>query len=196
MILSGVPIGDRPKNHEGIMGCNQQPWLVIESIDFLEKNISSNHIGFEFGSGSSTFWFSKISKKIYSVESDQDWYNNVLEKIKENSIENIDASCIKCEMLPIWDKDTEIGDEYDDYSKKIIDSGIDFDYVLVDGVARSLCILSSIKKIKPGGFLIIDNSERPAYWEAMSQIPKDWIINVFKNDVDTTTIFQRPLNFF
>jgi hypothetical protein len=191
MFLSGIPIGNRPPDHETIMGNNQQPWFTSEAIDFLENKISKSQIGFEFGSGSSTFWFSKLTSKICSIESDVNWHNLVFSEIKKHDIKNIDLHCVECNMLQVWDEDTEKSGSYEKYSNKILEYDVEFDYVIVDGVARSLCILNSIKKIKPGGFLIIDNSERPAYWDAMSYIPSQWKVNVFKNKVDTTTIFQK-----
>jgi len=192
MILSGIEVGNRPDSHIGIMGTNQQPWLPVEAIEFLEKNLSSSGIGFEFGSGSSSFWFSKLTEKLYSIESDILWHEMMLVLAEQNSITNINFSCISCDMLPIWDNDTEIGGNYDLYSDEINKYDFNFDYILVDGVARSLCIKNSISKINPGGFLIIDNAERPAYWESMKNIPSSWDRYEFVNSVDTTLIFVKP----
>lgn len=191
MFFSGIEIGDRPESHRGIMGTNQQPWLPIEAIDFLEKNLKKNHIGFEFGSGSSTFWFSKLTRKIISLESSKDWNSMIHRKCLENSIENINLNLVECEMLPIWDNDIEIGGNYDLYSSKILQFNHNFDYILVDGVSRSLCIENSIQKINIGGYLIIDNAERPAYFQAMDMIPKEWEVYEFRNPVDLTKIFKR-----
>jgi len=193
MLLSGIQVGSRPDSHIEMMGTNQQPWLPVEAIEFLENNLSSSGIGFEFGSGSSSFWFSKLTSKLYSIESDISWHKMMLGLAEENSITNIKFSCISCDMLPIWDNDTEIGGGYDLYSNKITEYDFNFDYILVDGVARSLCIKNSISKINPGGFLIIDNAERPAYWESMKNIPSSWDKYEFVNPVDTTLIFVKPL---
>jgi hypothetical protein len=192
MILSGIEIGGRPDGHKNIMGNNQQPWFTIEAIEFLEKNLGKNQVGFEFGSGSSTFWFSKLTDRIYSVESDRSWYNLVTSKIDEFFLKNIELECVECDMLPIWDGDTEKEESHYEYAGKILEYDFDFDYVSVDGVARSLCIINAIKKIKPGGFLIIDNAERPAYHDSFSSIKEEWVSHIFQNEVDTTLILQRP----
>ena len=134
---SGIPIGERPEGHSEIMGNNEQPWLPIEAIDFLYSRLDENFIGFEFGSGSSTFWFSKFTRKIYSVDSSLEWHLSILEKIKENSIDNIFSMVKECEMLPIWDKDLEISEKHIEYSSSILDFEFNFDYILVDGVSRS-----------------------------------------------------------
>ena len=41
-----------------------------------------------------------------------------------------------------------------------------FDFVLVDGRARVACVKRALAKIKPGGAIMLDNSDRPAYAEA------------------------------
>jgi hypothetical protein len=188
---SGIPIGDRPENHVGIMGNNEQPWLPIEAIDFLYLNLNKKSIGFEYGSGSSTFWFSKFTDSIYSIENSSNWYFEISKKIEENSIENIFYFHRDCKMLPIWDIDLENTKEYVEYSSSILDFDIKFDYILIDGVARSLCIQNSINKLNSGGYLIIDNAERPGYWESMEKIPKDWEILEFSNSVDKTLIYRK-----
>lgn len=193
MIESGIPVGKRPESHLGIMGTNQQPWLPIESINFLSENLKKNFIGFEFGSGSSSFWFSNLTIKLYSVESDPIWFKMMLDIASLNKIQNIEFSCVEAEMLPIWDVDIENSGNYKIYSDKIFQVDSQFDYILIDGVGRSLCIENSINKLKSGGFLIIDNSERPAYWNAIEKIPVDWKRYEFINSIDTTLIYQKPL---
>ena len=42
-----------------------------------------------------------------------------------------------------------------------------FDLISIDGVARSSCIKASIPKLKKGGYLMLDNSEREEYQEAI-----------------------------
>ena len=188
---SGIPIGDRPQNHFEIMGNNEQPWLPVEAIDFLYSKLNKKSIGFEYGSGSSTFWFSKFTDKIYSIENNPDWYSEISKKIKENSIENIFYFHKNCKMLPIWDIDFENTIEYEEYSSAILSFDVKFDYIIIDGVARSLSIQNSIDKLKDGGYLIIDNAERPAYWESMRKIPQNWEILEFSNPVDKTLIYRK-----
>jgi hypothetical protein len=83
-MFSDIHIGQRPADHQNIMGKTNQPWLVTESISFLFDKLDRSKVGFEFGSGSSTFWFSKFSKEIFSLESDRNWYELITKTIKEN----------------------------------------------------------------------------------------------------------------
>ena len=43
-----------------------------------------------------------------------------------------------------------------------------FDLVFVDGMARLSCIFHALSKIRPGGYLLLDNSDLPEYKEARS----------------------------
>jgi hypothetical protein len=94
-------------------------------------------------------------------------------------------------MLPIWDKDLETSEKYVGYSSSILDFQFNFDYILVDGVSRSLCIQNSIDKLNLGGYLIIDNAERPAYQEGIQKIPSEWEIFEFSNSIDKTLIYRK-----
>ena len=191
MFASGIKVGQRPESHEKIMGNNQQPWLPIEAIEFLESSLDKNHIGFEFGSGSSSFWFSGLTKEIYSIESDREWYKMMVDLSASHNVKNINFDCIECDMLPIWDNDTEYGENYDLYGKKIKEYEFNFDYIFIDGVARSLCILNSIDKLNIGGYLIIDNAERPAYKKSLDLIPENWECIKFECSVDTTLVYRK-----
>jgi hypothetical protein len=192
-MYSGIDIGERPKGHLDIMGNTQQPWFHIDAVSFLFSKLDKSHSGFEFGSGSSTFWFSKFTNKIISVESCNEWYDLIEKKIKETQVKNINYIYSSCEMLEIWEYDKERGGDYEKYAGTILDFKNNFDYISVDGVARSMCICNSINKLNPGGYLIIDNSERPAYWEAISTIPENWERFIFKNQVDQTSIYRKPI---
>lgn len=190
-MYSDIHIGTRPSEHNEIMGSTNQPWLVKESIEFLFDRINSNHNIFEFGSGSSTFWFSKFANRVYSIESDKKWYQEVHKTIISNNISNIEINLKECDMKYITTVDTEYEDIYKDYANSINDFKMSFDFILIDGVARTLCIKNALHKLKPNGFLIIDNAERPAYHSGIELIPKSWNKYEFSCSVDTTLIYEK-----
>ena len=45
-----------------------------------------------------------------------------------------------------------------------------FHIIIVDGRDRVLCVQSSLPKLKSGGWLILDNSERPEYGAAIDMM--------------------------
>lgn len=126
-----------------------KPWLTQKSVEFLEFWLKSADIGFEWGSGRSTIWFSKHVKKIISIEHNKNWYQKVNEDIILKKINNIELNYIELE---------EKDNNYSNIINKF-DDGF-FDFVLVDGRKRDECVLSCLNKIKNGGILIIDNIER------------------------------------
>lgn len=55
-------------------------------------------------------------------------------------------------------------DHYDDNS---------FDLVMVDGRARNACLWHARRKVKPGGYLVLDNAEREGYSAAIG-LMEEW----------------------
>jgi predicted O-methyltransferase YrrM len=141
---------------------------------------------FEYGSGGSTIYLAKKGERIVSVEHDAQWYQAVNENLKRYQISNVEYIL----KVPLK-KDTAIRDPADPYSYssgfkrqlqgsgfkkefqgmdfseyvKTIDNFEDhyFDVILIDGRARSSCIMHSVNKVKSNGVIILDNSDRKRY---------------------------------
>ena len=113
-----------------------EPWLVESAIQLIEKYLYSR-LGkvFEFGSGSSTKWFADRCKETVSVEHDER-FDQII-------------PCVKQFFQPR---------PYNQVIETFQDNY--FDLILVDGRDRAKCIESSIPKLKSGGWLVLDNSER------------------------------------
>ncbi len=159
------------------------PWLVPESVLFLEKWLQKNMKGFEFGSGRSTKWFTNKVSFYYSIEGNLEWYNKTIDANKKN----IQAG--RCEIVY-----RDIGDqlEIDLNKKNTYANSLSkfqnnyFDFGLVDGHFRYECIQKSLDKIKKGGILIIDNTD------AIDEI--EFLFNKYKyktfsNGISVTSIF-------
>lgn len=132
------------------------PWLTESSILLLESWIKSSDIGYEWGSGRSTIWFASRSAKIISVESNNIWFEKISKVAKsENLISKIDYHHISC---PFEDYEEINCHEYCDQILSYPDRT--FDFILVDGLMRLKCLENSIKKVKIGGIIILDNSDR------------------------------------
>lgn len=193
MFKSGIPIGTRPASHTpNIMGTNEEPWMSRDSISFIYSKISNmeNKKLLEFGSGSSTAWFLKVLNcNVTSIEHDKYWLDNVKNKIPDN---------LQFNWTPVFKPPVPSGnckgssDElfYDDYVHSI-DNMEKFDIIIVDGRARSHCILNSIDKLNKGGLFIVDNAERHYYKKAIDKIPKQWFKYVFPCPVDTTIVWHK-----
>ncbi|TMI90033.1 MAG: class I SAM-dependent methyltransferase [Bacteroidetes bacterium] len=165
---------------------------------------------FEYGSGGSTFFWASRVKHITSVEHDRSWFEKIKMVLKEKKITNVDYVLSEPSSIPDFGKkqfqiasDYISGDQsyngksFETYAKTI-DNFPDemFDLIVVDGRARPSCILHSLKKIKRGGYLVVDNSERKYYLSGFDL--SSWGTWIFFGPVpysynfSRTSIFQKP----
>jgi len=132
------------------------PWLSRSAILLLDNWLKPTDIGFEWGSGRSTIWFAKRVKKIISIEDNHNYYLYVKSRIiKEKLNDKIDLNFIPCELCEQDEPETHL---YADFILNFPDEY--FDFILVDGNIRILCMERAISKIKRGGMLILDNANR------------------------------------
>ncbi|MDF2456946.1 MAG: FkbM family methyltransferase [Cytophagaceae bacterium] len=122
------------------------PWLTYPFITFLEKRLNKDLDVFEYGSGDSTFWYAQRVKSVDAVEHHYQWYQYVNSKKTDNTrIYHIalDYSGRYCKAIEMTQKK--------------------YDVVIVDGRDRNKCLEEALKALKPGGVVILDNSERGKY---------------------------------
>ena len=112
------------------------PWLPLTAIKYLKCKIKKNYKGIEFGSGNSTFFFSKLCKELVSYENNYLFYKEILKSKKKN------IKIIYSKKYP-----SLIKNQKNNY----------YDFCLVDGLSRDLCIYNVLPKLKKKSFLIIDN---------------------------------------
>ena len=157
------------------LGNKNTPWLAQETVEFLKSNLKKDMVGLEYGSGFSTSFLADRSKLVVSIEHNKEWFDKIEAMIEENNIKNIQyiysAENDPCDKS--IDQVVKILKEVDDFPFKTnFLSYIDqvnqfednyFDYVIIDGRARVESFLASFEKLKKGGYMILDNSERPRY---------------------------------
>lgn len=128
--------------------CNQNPLPLYSypAIEYLNSLDFENKKVFEFGSGiSSLYWLSK-KVDLVSVENDQRWFDEILNRVKTQKYSNH-------RYLFLSDPNS--------YVNSILEFSDDyFDVIVVDGsVDRNLCAKNIFGKIKKDGMIIFDNSE-------------------------------------
>jgi len=122
------------------------PWLTSDMIKILDTLLRHNDCGLEFGSGRSTSYLGTKVSKLISVEHDAEWFRKILPIAKSLGVD----------YRLCQDGITGLpNSSYVNVHLDLKDESLDF--VLVDGVSRDYCTLHILKKIKPGGMLIIDN---------------------------------------
>lgn len=106
-------------------------------------------------------------EKEINIKSSKNWTGNLILPEKHSSTLNLDPS----EPFHYYTND----EAYLDSTFKSYASHIDrfpdnyFDIVLVDGRSRPSCIWHCMPKIKAGGILVIDNSNRSYYFKALNK---------------------------
>lgn len=129
---------------------NPIPWMSYPAIEYLEKNLNSNHDIFEFGLGSSSLFFAKRVKSVMSLETNPKWLKIIKSKVFTNNIEVI--------LM-------ENGLIDDNYQKVAKNCGKKFDFIIIDSIKRFQCAQNSIEALKEGGKIILDDSERDHYYK-------------------------------
>lgn len=134
----------------------KRPWLTEEAVAFLEEFLKKNENAkvLEFGSGSSTLWIANRTDNLTSIEHDPNWFREVFSKLDDKRISYI------LYPTPYY----EICD--------VFENGY-FDLIIVDGRNRKGCISRSLRLLKRGGVLMLDNSERE-YYHGVFPLMKDW----------------------
>ncbi len=183
------------------------PWTTPGSILIFRKLLHREMIALEYGSGRSTIFFAKRTKKLVSVEHDKKWYSLVKLKLKELKIDNVDYKFIG-KFDPVINTDASADPsgflkyekpsdfkpryEFHNYYEFVYQfPDKHFDFVLIDGRARIECLVNAIDKLKPNGMLVLDNSNRARYRFA-DKILDSWPKVVTSNGISDTTIWFKP----
>ena len=152
------------------------PWVTFEARSFIEMILTTKSIVFEYGSGGSTVFYSRRVQRVVSVEHDEHWFNLVKACLGEERITNCDYSLVPPEPAAGFHNPPDniegyvSSDEaYSGLTFRSYAASIDrfpdrfFDLIAVDGRARPSCVAHALRKVKVGGYLMLDNSERPHY---------------------------------
>ena len=166
-------------------------WIPIKAQAWIQRWFRPEHVGFEFGSGGSTLWLGQRVRSLISVEHKQLWFDRVSSRIKKLQLTNVNL---------LYQPNLQL------YPKTILTYPERcFDFIFVDGRRRVRCVEYSRPHVKPGGLLILDNSERPRYREAFKLL-KGWPRHDFKGEgpqagsgpnipqIWQTSIWTRPRN--
>jgi predicted O-methyltransferase YrrM len=127
---------------------------------------------------------------LISIEHDPEWVETVKKMIQEQHRGNIEYH-----HIPLDHPEEEPHRESYNPLPKYVDfinqypDGF-FDFVIVDGHYRVACIAATTAKLKPGGILILDNSN----WLSLEQwrLPSNFrILHQSSNVKSETTIFLK-----
>lgn len=134
----------------------ERPWIVPAAVGWLGRRMRPGWSVLELGSGRSTLWLSRRAGSVLSFEDNEDWLERARRLLKEERVANVELR-----RLPVERFASEIAALHDE----------SFDFVMVDFLEspqadRVETIRQGRSKVKPGGYLLLDDSDRPGYAEA------------------------------
>lgn len=150
-----TPLGDRV------------PWITFRAQRYLEEFVEPGMRVFEYGVGGSTAYFLDSGARLVSVDHDPAWVDKVRQACSGDwEVHSVPPS--------IEDDDSGYRSHIVQGSfrayVRTIDAYSHFDVVMVDGRARSACLEQAHPHVRPGGLLVLDNSDRDIYRDAAAQI--------------------------
>ena len=165
----------------------QRPWLVPGAVRWLEAVIEADWRVLELGSGVSTTWFSERTSQVLTLEDDPDWAERVRAQLSAARLENCDLRLVELAQFPSLIQ--ELPPE-------------SFDLVVVDSnestqMTRADCLIAARDRVKPGHWLIVDDSDRPAHRAADEHL-RGWNVQrfvgmkTFPLMAVETSVYRRP----
>ncbi len=148
---------------------NIYPWFSFPSIDYIEKLTSSDMHVLEFGCGYSTIWWAQRVCRVTSIERSSHWITEVNQALSMHAMVNVDlipflgfsgtteedikAGCDSVQLEPTIQRYVLAGQV----------KSVQYDVIVVDDVFRNEAAAAAISQLKPGGMLVLDDSERERY---------------------------------
>lgn len=130
----------------------ETPWLTRHANLILASYLRRSDVGFEFGSGRSTLWFANRVSELTSVEHDRTWFSRISKAIAESGLRNVHYILAGHERGALEGPESEYVHALQNKPAESLD------FILVDGILRDECAIESLRRIRPGGLLIVDNS--------------------------------------
>jgi predicted O-methyltransferase YrrM len=165
----------------------ERPWIVPSAIGWLRRRMRPDWAVLELGSGRSTLWFARRSRSVLSFEDNEFWQARTCERLDETGLANVELRQLPVEQLP-----GEVAGLADEAFDLVV-----VDFLEAPGVSRIDCLTPAMNAVKRGGYLLLDDSDRPGYAEAY-ELLTGWRERRFTGVKDEwpeaceTAIFRRP----
>jgi hypothetical protein len=136
------------------------PWIPFNAIRHFDGLIRPSWVILEIGAGMSTLWYAARCRRVVSVEAQEEWFHRLSQILRQESRENVD-------LRYEWEEA-----KMADFREHADDS---LDLVVVDGGPRELCVRNAWGKVRPGGYLYLDNSDSPFLCGRAVELLLDWV---------------------
>tara|TARA_R110000787_G_scaffold32139_4_gene85028 strand:+ start:29 stop:757 length:729 start_codon:yes stop_codon:yes gene_type:complete len=130
-----------------------EPWWTFCVKRRVAEILSRDMTVVEFGSGQSTLWLAQRVGRLLAIEDNPAWHERVKQNIARMGLDNVTLELRNAA-------------DYPDVSA-IPDGSVDF--CVIDGLDRGRCAAAILPKIKPGGWIYLDNADKD------SNLPEDGV---------------------
>lgn len=171
------------------MAIEREPWIPYSAREFLGGILAEMDSAtiFEWGAGGSTLYFADKGARVLTVEDNAEWYRAVVAELSASpdAFARVNIALIEagygqrfgCDISdPVCYVERGVPDRnWRDYASavdKCADESLDI--VLVDGYSRPACIAHALTKLKHGGWLVLDNSDRDYYLANVGKLLQSW----------------------
>jgi predicted O-methyltransferase YrrM len=161
------------------------PWIVPAASDFLDTVVARDWQALEVGAGASTTWLARRVGHVTSFEDDRLWYEEVRSSLEANGLDNVDLRRIE-----LGDLVAAVGALPGGYDLVLVDHSED------EEGQRVATVEAAHEKVRPGGYLVLDDSDRRAY-RKVDELLAGWTMRRFMGVrpspliATETTVFQR-----
>jgi len=165
----------------------ERPWIVPSAIGWLRRRIRSDWSVLELGAGRSTIWLAQRAGRVVSFEDNEFWVDHIRGRLVELGLEGV-----KLRHLPVDRFAGELG-----ALPKASFHLVVLDFLESPEVPRVDALEPAMRRVRPGGYLLLDDSDRPGYAVA-DELLAGWKRRRFTGvkdgwpEVCETTIFRRP----
>lgn len=121
---------------------NPIPWYTYPAIEYLMQLDYTNKTIFEYGCGYSSAFWAERAAKVTSVEDKNEWFERWTGEFCYANLEMRQR------------------DEGEGYENAVFEDGLSYDVIAIDGKRREKCAEAAVKALAPGGFVILDDSDR------------------------------------
>jgi hypothetical protein len=117
------------------------PWYTYPATEYLSQFDVRSASVFEFGAGNSSLFWAARARRVCAVEIDRGWYR----KIAAHGLAN----------LELFLREDKAG-----YLACLAEQGEKFDLIVVDGRWRQSCAAVAPGRLRDGGMIVLDDSQR------------------------------------
>ena len=148
----------------------EMPWFAPAAILRLDEILQLDWIAFEWGSGRSTPWIARRVKFLTSIETSTEWFERIRQQPRVNYL---------VRFVPLD-------------SPYAIDGLLNnsLDLIVIDGEERRACLAHALPKIKPGGWLVIDDFESLIYREIRALVCAWPGVELYSNGLMETALIR------